>query len=77
MRQAQRTHLDAVGVVAFLDGGHGDADDALRAGEGGVDREDVRLPDLVRGRVLLQDLCVGGGVLEGQEGQHTGTHRHV
>lgn len=61
--KAFKTHLDAVGVVALLDGGHGDADDALGAGELVVDREGVRLVDLVGGRVLLQDLWVvlGGG----------------
>lgn len=54
-------YLDAVGVVALLDGGHGDTDDALRAGELVVDREDVRLVDLVGGRLLLQDLLIGVG----------------
>ena len=61
-------YLDAVGVVALLDGGHGDADDALGAGELVVDREGVRLIDLVEGRVLLQDLWVlrgGGGSMLG------------
>mmetsp|Transcript_2023 Transcript_2023/g.6134 ORF Transcript_2023/g.6134 Transcript_2023/m.6134 type:complete len:242 (-) Transcript_2023:1654-2379(-) len=53
--------LDALGVVALVEIGHGDADLAHLAGEGGVDDEGVGVLDGVCGGRLGEELVLAAG----------------